>query len=148
MKRTGTVFLLLSALLLTTLAVSPAMAQDYRIDAVKNCVFLNQTQDLARTGVKVKMDMNATYVVRVSGQAYQTDQTGGEADPMPGVVVFYADNTQDGYATIYKVLASGDSLEFTTPNVDPDNVFLLAFVMDYWPGSANKGEFILSVEKK
>jgi hypothetical protein len=121
--------------------------QTYTVDAVKNCVFLNQTENIPQKAVKIKLETDTRYRLQLDGMAYYTQQNGKDADPMPGVVLFYPTNEQDGFASIYKVMVPGETIVFTTPSEEPENVFLLAFVMDYWSGSANKGAFQLRVEK-
>lgn len=125
-----------------------AKQDTYVIDANKNCVFLNQNENIAEKAVRIPLRLNTRYMANVSGQAFFSAQTGSEADPMPGVVLFYSDNTQDGFGTLYRVIKPGESVEFTTPNEDKENVFLLAFVMDFWPASTNTGSYTLQVEQR
>jgi len=129
-------------------AVSAASAEQYTIDAQKNCLFLNKASNITEKAVKVKLKMNTAYKVSLSGEAFFSNQAGAEADPMPGVVIFYPTNEQDGFASIYRVLKPGESIKFKTPNEEDNNVFILAFVMDYWDASVNKGSYILTVEKE
>ncbi|MDA8127025.1 MAG: hypothetical protein M0009_17790 [Deltaproteobacteria bacterium] len=123
-------------------------AEQYPIDPQKNCLFLGKPFNPAEKAVKVKLAMNTRYRVGLSGEAFLSNQTGAEADPLPGVVLFYATNEQDGFATLYRVLKPGETIRFTTPNEEDPNVFLLAFVMDYWEQSINTGKYVLTVDKE
>jgi hypothetical protein len=127
---------------------SNLFAEQYRIDTNKNCLFLNKDASIQGKAVNVKLDMNTKYRITLSGEGFFSNQTGSKADPMPGVVLFYATNEQDGFATMYRVIKPGETIQFTTPNEDNKNVFLLAFVMDYWHKSKNVGKYLLTVEKK
>ena len=134
-------------LLFMILPLNGVLSEDYLIDPIKNCIFLNDNTKQNEKLLKVKLDLNTEYVVELSGEAYLSEQTGNEADPFPGVVLFYCSDGQDGYATQYYVLKPGTSLKYRTPSVDPDNVFILAFLLDYWPGSRNTGKYMLSIKK-
>lgn len=141
-----------SLILLALIILLPAgnlFAEDYTVNAEKNCVFLSQEQDIPQKYVKVKLEMNAKYRITVSGAAFFSLETGSQEDPMPGLVIFYPTNEErDGFATHYKVIKPGDKPEFTTPKGCPsEDVFLLAFVLDYWSASENKGKYILHVDK-
>jgi hypothetical protein len=122
-------------------------AETYTIDASQNCIFLSQADNIIpKKSVKIKLEMNTRYRVTCSGEGFYSTQTGKDADPMPGVVLFYSTNEEDGFASKYLVLKSGQSIEFTTPNEEPENVFMIAFVMDFWAASPNRGAFTLKVE--
>ncbi len=137
-----------SALLLITFSAVSLKSETYTIDAAKNCVFLNRQQNnIPEKSIKIKLDMNARYRVELSGDCFYTGQTGRDADYMPGAVVFYATNEEDGFRSVYSVLKPGQVIEFTTPNEDPENIFLIAFVLDYWPESSNRGAYSLKVTK-
>lgn len=123
-------------------------AEEYQIDANRNCLFLNKAESFQGKAVKVKLDMNTKYRVSLSEEGYFSSQQGAAADPMPGVVLFYPANEQDGFASMYRVIKSGETVRFVTPNEDDNSVFLLAFVMDYWHESANAGRYMLTVEKE
>lgn len=143
MIRISTTILLAAAVFLMTQSTYGA---EYMIDANKNCIFLNQSGDPSQKVLKVPLKMNTTYRLSLRQQAYFSPQKGAQADPMPGVVVFYPTNQEDGYDTEYVVLRPGGNLTFRTPGLDPDNVFLLAFVLDHWPQSQNTGAFRLNVQ--
>lgn len=139
------VFLSLIALMLASAAVK---AETYTIDAAQNCIYLSQAEkNIPKKSVKVRLDMNARYRVELAGDCFYTNQTGKDADYMPGIVLFYATNEEDGFRSVYQVLKPGQSIEFTTPGEEPENVFLLAFVLDYWTGSPNQGAYTLKVTK-
>jgi len=131
----------LSLFLLTSIV----HASEHRIDPVENCFYLNQTENLPEKGVKVMLKLNTTYSLSLKGNAYFSEQTGTESDPMPGVVVFYPTNREDGFDSEYVVLRTGENITFTTPSSEQESVFLIAFCLDYWPKSHNVGEFILKV---
>lgn len=139
---------LLSAVILLMLAAASLKAGTFTIDATQNCIFLNQPENnIPKKNVKVKLEMNARYRVELGGECFYTSQTGKDADYMSGVVIFYATNEEDGFRSVYQVLRPGQSIEFTTPNEEPDNIFLIAFVIDYWAESANRGAYTLKVTK-
>ncbi len=125
-----------------------AFAEQYVVDAGKNCVFMTQSARVLDRAVKVKLSMNTRYRVSLEGEAFFSNQTGADADPMPGVIIFYATGEQDGFASLYRVLKPGESFRFTTPGEEDHNVFLMAFVMDYWDASANTGKYVLTVDKE
>lgn len=141
MKKVLLVFAVISAFTFV------AFAEQHVVDADKNCVFMNRNVKLSERAVRVKLSMNTRYRVSLSGAAFFTDQTGPNADPMPGAVIFYPTNEQDGFAILYRLLKPGETIRFTTPNEEDHNVFLMAFVMDYWDASPNRGKYILTVEK-
>jgi len=123
-------------------------AETYTIDATQNCLFLNQAENnIPQKSVKIKLEMNTRYRVDISGDCFYSGQSGRDADYMSGVVLFYCTNEEDGFKSVYTVLKSGQSIEFTTPNEEPQNLFLIAFVMDYWPESQNRGSYTLKVNK-
>jgi hypothetical protein len=135
-------------LILLMLAAAALQADTFTIDATQNCIFLNQTENnIPKKSVKVKLEMNTRYRVELGGDSFYSNQTGKDADYMSGVVIFYATNEEDGFRSVYQVLKPGQSIEFTTPNEEPDNVFLIAFVIDYWPESINRGAYTLKVTK-
>lgn len=138
----------LFSLLLFVLIQINLSGEDYKIDPVQNCIFLNDNEKITEKTLKVNLDLVADYEIQLFGSAYLSDQRDAEADPFPGVVLFYCTNAQDGYATEYSLLKPGDILHFVTPSTNPDDVFLLAFLLDYWPGSLNTGQYTLSITKK
>ncbi len=125
-----------------------SQARDYTIDPTKNCFFLNRAENLPQKGLKIDLRMNTVYELSLRGDAYFSDQRGAAADPMPGVVIFYSTNQEDGFDSEYTVLRKGERLTFTTPANDPDSVFLIAFVLDHWPQSKNTGSLTLSVQER
>jgi hypothetical protein len=64
--------------------------------------------------------------------------------------LFYGTDEEDGYATRYTILKPSKDISFTTPwNIDPtDEVFVLAFFLDHWPESANRGCYTLKITHK
>jgi hypothetical protein len=88
-----------------------------------------------------------TYTVTASGEAFMSSQTGVDADPFPGVFVLYGTDEADCYATRQIVLAPRKSITFRSPwLIDPaSDVSLLAFFLDVWPDSPNRGSYKLTV---
>ena len=120
-----------------------------RVDARKHCIDMGQTQRPDEFAAKRPLKRNQRYTVTVEGSAYLSQHRGSKADPMPGVVLFYCTNSQDGYATEYTVLKPGESLSFQTPQArNADDVFLSAFFLDYWPESENRGEYELTIDEE
>jgi len=144
--KTSAIFILTAILLLV---FSPHIqARDYTIDPTRNCLFLNEKGGPSQEGLKVDLKLNTAYELSLSGDAYFSTERGSDSDPMPGVVVFYSTNQEDGFDSEYAVLRKGEKITFTTPKGDPGNVFLMAFVLDYWPESKNSGTFSLRVQEK
>ncbi len=116
-----------------------------RVDARKHCLYLNRPQQPDESIATVPLQADRAYTVSATGQAWLSDEQGHDADPMPGVVLFYCSQAQDGYATQYVVLRSGETLKFHSPGGKPEHRFLSAFFLDDWPESGNRGAYELSV---
>jgi hypothetical protein len=143
---------LLLAIAISLLLCTGAPATDYIIDAEKNCVHMKSKESIESRALKVLLAPGAPYTVALSGAAFFSPDTDRDADPIPGVILFYSTNEQDGFATYYRVLSPGNSVSFTTPSlasgVRPEDVFLSAFIIDYWENAVHRGGFILRVERK
>ena len=141
-------FKVLSALILISISAAALKAETFTIDATTNCIFLNQQENnIPKKGVKIKLELNSRYRIELAGECFYSTQTGRDADFMPGVVIFYATNEEDGFRSVYQVLKPGEVVEFTTPNEEPENIFLIAFVLDYWAESPNRGAYTLKVTR-
>ena len=86
-----------------------------------------------------------------AGEAFMTDSTGNDADPFPGVVLFYGTDEEDGYASRQIVLAPGKSVTFRSPwNIAPTggrfDVDLQAFFLDL-ANNPNRGSYTLTIEE-
>ncbi|NPU83305.1 MAG: hypothetical protein HPY65_02365 [Syntrophaceae bacterium] len=134
------------------LLCTSAPATDYVIDAEKNCVHMTKKESIESRAFKVGLTPGVPYTVALSGAAFFSPDTDRDTDPIPGVILFYSTGEQDGFATFYRLLAPGDSLSFTTPSlasgVRPEDIFLTAFIIDYWEEAVHRGGFILRVERK
>lgn len=119
-----------------------------KIDASENCLFLNEAVEPSEKVVRHRLQPNRRYSIEVSGEAFFSSHKGRLADPMPGLIVFYCTNEQDGFSSEYRVLRSGDSLSFVTPNRNGKYQFLTAFFIDYWPASANRGGYELKIRNE
>lgn len=138
----------ISAIVLITTSAASLKAETFSLDATQNCIFLNQQENnIPKKSLKIKLDMNARYRIELSGDCFFSSQTGRDADYMPGIVIFYATNEEDGFRSVYQVLKPGQVIEFTTPNEEPENIFLIAFVLDYWAESPNRGAYTLKVTR-
>jgi hypothetical protein len=122
------------------------------VDAARHCVNLAYTsvkRDSRPNDAVVRLDLERgkTYTVTASGEAFMSSQTGVDADPFPGVFVLYGTDEEDCYATRQIVLAPGKSITFRSPwLIDPaSDVSLLAFFLDVWPDSPNRGSYKLTV---
>jgi|GEM_PF-1176905 hypothetical protein len=118
---------------------------DVVVNAVENCIFMNQVQNPAEKAVQHPLKADSHYKIRIEGEAWLSDHRGDKADPVPGMILFYSTNEQDGYATQMKVLKPGDELVFETPKKQSEDLFLSAFFIDYWPESQNRGSYTLKV---
>ena len=97
---------------------------------------------------RIPLKRGQKYQIEVRGKAFLSPDTGRKADPVPGVVVYYCSNGQDGYSTEYEVLRPGDEIEFTTPQSKRrSDLFLSAFFLDYWPESKNRGGYEILVNQ-
>ncbi|WP_422928062.1 RNA polymerase sigma factor [Singulisphaera sp. PoT] len=123
-----------------------------KVDAVKHCVYLprvgfkpgNRPRDGA---VRLDLERGKFYKVEVSGEAFMSHHLGNNADPFPGVVLYYGEDAEDGYAARQKILAPGQSVTFRTPWViEPkDEVFLLAFFLSDWTREDHRGGYTLTI---
>jgi len=98
----------------------------------------------------LQLQPSTAYQVTVSGEAYLSDQTGAQADPFPGVVLAYATNEDDGWAMLYRVARPGDTFEFRT-SVSTGSQYdfhLLAFFLDPYSNSPNRGSYTVHVTRK
>jgi hypothetical protein len=119
-----------------------------QVDADANCVYMTDRQRPAQVAVRTRLAAGRDYVVRVSGEAWLSEDEGEQADPMPGVVVVYCSNEQDGFATKYELLQPGDTLRFSTPKTGRrKDLFLSAFFIDYWPESKNRGSYQIRIDE-
>jgi hypothetical protein len=142
----------LPAVVIFFLLCTSTQATDYIIDAEKNCVHMTKKESIESRAFKVRLTPGVPYTVALSGAAFFSPDTDRDADPIPGVILFYSTGEQDGFAIFYRVLKPGDSLSFTTPSlasgVRPADIFLTAFIIDYWDNEPHRGWFILRVERK
>jgi hypothetical protein len=143
---------LLLALAISLLFCTGVQAADYLVDAEKNCVHMTKSESIESRALKVRLTPGVPYTVGLSGAAFFSPDTGGDADPIPGVILFYSTGEQDGFAVYYRILAPGETLSFTTPSlasgVRPEDIFLMAFIIDYWDNAVHRGRFTLRVERK
>ncbi len=143
---------LLLAAAISLLLCTGAPAADYIIDAEKNCIHMKNKESIESRAFKVRLTPGVPYTVALSGAAFFSPDTDRDADPIPGIILFYSTSEQDGFASFYRVLAPGNSVSFTTPSlasgVRPEDVFLSAFIIDYWENTPHRGGFILRVERK
>ncbi len=118
------------------------------VDASKHCLFIGQAP-AGHGALRVDLERGVTYTVSAAGEAFMSTQTGGDADPFPGVVFYYSTDEEDCYAIRYVVLKPGDSVTFRTPwLISPDDeVFALAFFLDAWPGTENHGSYTLTFRR-
>ncbi len=109
-----------------------------------------KASDRRNDGVlRIDLERGKTYTVTASGEAFMTAETGVDADPFPGVVLFYGTDEEDCYAFRQTVLAPGKSITFRSPwNIAPkSDVFLMAFFLDYSPDADNRGSYTLTIEE-
>ncbi len=120
-----------------------------KVDAVENCLFMPVSQEAKDIAARISLKPGQQYSVSVSGEAFLSAHKGRQADPMPGVVLFYCTGGPDGYETKYQVVKSGETIRFRTPNTRrKKDVFLSAFFIDYWPKSKNRGEYQLTISEE
>lgn len=138
---------------LPSLPLEPPLDEDVgrvhnlEIHADTNCIYLTRQGKTLDRAVRQKLKANQTYKVTASGKAFLSSHTGRDADPIPGVVLFYGTNEEDGHATKTRVVKPGEVFTFTTPKKHPQHIFLLAFFIDYWPESKNRGHYDLKIEE-
>ncbi len=96
-----------------------------------------------------ELERGKTFTVTASGAAFMSDSTGPDADPFEGVVVLYTTDEQDGFAERQIVLAPGKSITFRCPWLTnpPTDGYLMAFVLDTWPGHPKHGSYTLTIEE-
>ncbi|TWT80189.1 hypothetical protein CA13_16020 [Planctomycetes bacterium CA13] len=122
-----------------------------RVDASANCLFMTQKVTPAKHATKLQLRRGYEYRVTAEGNAYFSPQTGKDADRVPGVFVMYCMAHEVGHATRVEVLFPGKQLRFQTPNaesINSEQVFIYAFIVDYWDASENHGGFNLNVVGK
>lgn len=119
------------------------------VDASKHCLFIGHQMATDQGALRLDLERGVTYTVSAAGKAFMSAETGGDADPFPGVVFYYSTDDEDGYAVRYAVLKAGDSVTFRTPwLISPgDEVFALAFFLDAWPDSENHGSYTLTFQR-
>lgn len=128
-------------------AVETSPIYTLKVSANKNCLYFDQLGEFQNRAVRHQLKGNQTYRVTANGKAFLSTDGGRHADPMPGVVLFYCTNQQDGYATQTRLLKSEEKFTFTTPRKNPEDNFLSAFFVDYWSESKNKGHYQLRIEE-
>ena len=122
------------------------------VDAVKHCVYLEMVRPKPTSGprcgvVRIDLEKGKTYTVAASGEAFMSQQQGIDADPFPGVVLYYGVDEEDGYAIRQTVLPSGRSITFRTPWLirPQDDVYLLAFFLSDCSREDHRGSYTLTV---
>jgi hypothetical protein len=126
------------------------MRASVTVDPAKHCVSLaNDSRLQQQSIVRVPLERGVKYTLTARGRAYMSDQVGADADPFPGVMIFYGEDAEDGYAVRYRLLKPDKSVTFTTPwNIDAkDEVFLLAFFLYAWPETPKHGSYQLDFVK-
>ena len=116
------------------------------VDAQQHCLFMTKKQRPDKKTARFNLLPNRRYHVQVSGSAFLSSDTGQKSDPIPGAVVFYCTNEQDGFATKTDIIRPGDEISFTTPKQEGNDLFLSAFFIDYWPESDNRGQYELAIQ--
>jgi hypothetical protein len=130
--------------------------KEITVDPTKHCIYMPGWKSLTaderpNDGVlRIDLERGKTYTVTAAGEAFMTDSTGNDADPFPGVVLFYGTDEEDGYAIRQNVLAPGRSITFKTPwLINPkDDVFLMAFFLGGSPDDPKRGSYTLTIEEK
>jgi hypothetical protein len=119
------------------------------VDASKHCLYVGQPPSSGQGALRVDLERGVTYTVTAAGEALMSRQTGVDADPFPGVVLYYSTDEEDGYAVRYTVLKPACSVTFRTPwLISPsDEVFAAAFFLDAWPDSDNHGRYTLTFQR-
>jgi hypothetical protein len=64
--------------------------------------------------LRVDLERGKTFTVAATGEASITSFTVPDADPFPGVVLFYGTDEEDGYAVRQTVFTPGKSITFQT----------------------------------
>jgi hypothetical protein len=119
---------------------------DVTVDATKHCLYVGQPPKAGQGALRVDLERGFTYTVRAAGKAFMSDETGDQADPFPGILLFYSIDDEDGYAVRQVMLKPGDSVSFTTPWLiqEKDEVFAAAAFVDAWADSPNQGGYTLT----
>jgi RNA polymerase sigma factor (sigma-70 family) len=122
------------------------------VDAIRHCVHLTPVNSKRESrpndgAVRLDLERGKTYTIAATGEAFMSPAEGPDADPFPGVMLVYGTDEEDGYAVRQAVLAPGKSVTFTTPwAINPeDEVFVMAFFLDIWPETNNRGSYRLTV---
>ena len=132
--------------------------KEFTVDPTKHCIYMPGPKSLTpderpNDGLLfIGLEHGKTYTVTAAGEAFMTDSTGNDADPFPGVVLFYGTDEEDGYASRQIVLAPGKSVTFRSPwNIAPTggrfDVDLQAFFLDSAPNNPNRGSYTLTIEE-
>lgn len=124
-------------------------ALEATVDPTKHCIFVTETDHKTRTGaLRVDLERGVTYTFQATGEAFMTSQTGVDADPFPGLVLYYPTSEEDCYAWRMAVVKPGDSVTFETPYLirPQDEVFALAFFLAIVPDE-HRGSYKLAVKK-
>lgn len=119
------------------------------VDPKKHCIFVTETEKSVRTGaLRFDLERGVTYTFQASGEAFMTSQTGVDADPFPGLMLYYPTDEEDCYAWRMAVLRPGDKVTFKTPwLIKPDDeVFALAFFLAITPDE-HRGSYKLAIKK-
>ena len=132
--------------------------KEITVDPTKHCIYMPGPKSLTPDErpndglLLIDLERGKTYTVTAAGEAFMTDSTGNDADPFPGVVLFYGTDEEDGYAIRQIVLAPGKSVTFRSPwNIAPtggrSDVYLQAFFLDPAPNDPNRGSYTLTIEE-
>jgi RNA polymerase sigma factor (sigma-70 family) len=132
--------------------------REISVDPTKHCIYMPGSKSLTaderpNDGVlHIDLERGKFYKVTAAGEAFMTDHTGPDADPFPGVVLFYGTDEEDCYAIRQTVLAPGKSVTFRSPwNIAPtpggSGVYLQAFFLDPAPNDPNRGSYTLTIEE-
>ena len=132
--------------------------KEFTVDPTKHCIYMPGSKSLTpderpNDGLLfIGLERGKTYTVTAAGEAFMTDHTGVDADPFPGVVLFYGTDEEDCYAIRQTVLAPGKSVTFRSPwNIAPiggrSDVYLQAFFLDPAPNDPNRGSYTLTIEE-
>jgi hypothetical protein len=122
---------------------------DVTVDARRHCLYIGQPPASGQGALRIDLEKGVTYTVGAAGEAFMSEETGADADPFPGIVLYYSTDVEDGYAVRYTVLKPGDSVKFNTPSqISPkDEVFAIAFFLDAWSDSENRGSYTLTITR-
>jgi RNA polymerase sigma factor (sigma-70 family) len=132
--------------------------KEITVDPTKHCIYMPGMKSLTaderpNDGVlRIDLERGKFYKVTAAGEAFMTDSTGNDADPFPGVVLFYGTDEEDGYAIRQIVLAPGKSVTFRSPwNIAPtggrSDVYMQAFFLGGSPDDPKRGSYTLTIEE-